>query len=167
MHERVIAYNYLASKLGWPTKHTLEEVLVDEDVNKVPVIAHQTYLIDSLKLVSTAYVFCKDKYYVKVVDDEVTEFYIFRPENVVKQDVTYVAYDINTEKPVEYYKIDGSIETKYDFDTDAVKQVNFNTCYDTLPANVKVKLKNFKYKRYIIIYAEKPYGRVVECAYNR
>jgi hypothetical protein len=167
MHARVIAYNYLANKLGWKLKDSLAEVMHDADVNKVPVIAHQTYLVDSLKLVSTVYVFFKDKYYVKVVGDEVTEFYIFRPEDVAKQNITYVAYDVKTEKPVEYYKIDRNVETKYDFDTDAVKQVNFNITYDTLPENVKVKLKGFKYKKYIEIYAEKPYGHVIECSYNR
>jgi hypothetical protein len=167
MHPRVIAYNFLANKLGWPQKNTLEEVMSDKDRNKVPMVRYQTYLLESLDLVSTVYQFFGHKYSVKVVQGKVTEFYIKNPEGVTKDNITYVAYDIETDKPTEYYREDNDTETKYDFETDEVKQVNYFTKYANLPEDVKNLLTSFKYKNYVHIYAEKPYGRIVECAYNR
>ena len=170
MHARVIAYNYLANKLGWPTKQTLEEVMVDSDKNRIPVIKHQTYLVDGLKLVSTVYAFENQKYGVKVADGEVTEFYVEKPEGVVKPNLTYVTYDVKTGEPLEYYRKDSDevakTETKYNFKTDEVMQVNHFARTTELPADVKKLVATFKYKRNIFIYAEKPYGRIVECVFN-
>jgi hypothetical protein len=172
MHARVIAYNYLANKLGWPTKQTLEEVGIDADKNRVPLVKHQTYLVDSLKLVSTIYGFENQQYGVKVVGSEVTEFYVRKPEGIVKPNLTYVTYDVKTGEPLEYYCKDSDgdsgakIETKYNFKTDEVMQVNHFAKTAELPEDVKKRVATFKYKNNIFIYAEKPYGRIVECVFN-
>jgi hypothetical protein len=144
--------------------------MVDSDKNRVPLVKHQTYLVDDLKLVSTIYGFENQQYGVKVVDGEVTEFYVRKPEGVIKPNLTYVTYDVKTGEPLEYYCKDNNdvtkTETKYNFKTDEVMQVNHFAKPAELPADIKKLVANFKYKKNIFIYAEKPYGRIVECVFN-
>jgi hypothetical protein len=162
----VLAYNFMAAKLGWQEKKELSEVLMDEDINRLPVLRHQTYLTSDLSLISTVYQFMAGKYSIKVVNGEVTEFYVFHPEDTGKQDVVFVSYDVASGQPLEYYRQTPQTESKYDFLTDNLLQVNYFSTYLQLPETVKKEVSAFRYKDYISIYAEKPYGRIIECTYN-
>lgn len=164
-HPRVVAYNYFANYFGWPTLNSLQEVGNNPNTERRPELISQAFLVDGLKLISTIYAVYQEKYYVKIVGSEVTEFYVLKPKGVNKGSITFVSYDINTQKPVEYYRRDDRKETKYDFETDQLKQINYFSRYDNLPESIKLATKDFKYKKYISIYADKPYGVIVECIY--
>jgi hypothetical protein len=166
LHPRVVAYNYFANYFGWPILNTLQEVLNNPYKERRPNLMSQTYLVDGLKLISTLYEVQKEKYVIKVAGTTPTELYIFKPEDVNKGDITFVAYDLNTQKPIEYYKHNHVTETKYNFDTDELKQTNYFNTYEQLPEAIKLAVKDFIYKKYIFIYAEKPYGAIIECKYK-
>lgn len=166
MHPKLAAYNYFANYFGWPVLSTLKEVVNNPHTERRPKLMSQAFLVDDLSLISALYELQQEKYCVKIVGDEATEFYILKPEGVDKADITFVAYDINTQKPIEYYRQNTRVETKHDFESDQLKQVNYLSTYDKLPETIKLAVKDFKYKKYIFIYAKKPYGTIIECGYN-
>jgi hypothetical protein len=167
MHPKLVAYNYFANYFGWPVLGTLQEVVNNPYTERRPTIMSQAFLVNDLSLIGTVYELQKEKYCVKIVNGAATEFYVFQPEGIDKGNITYVSYHVSTQNPIEYYTQDIHKETKYDFETEELKQINYFSKYDNLPEVIKLAVKDFNYKKYIALYAEKPYGTIVECAYNR
>jgi hypothetical protein len=166
MHPKLIAYNYFANYFDWPTLNTLQDVVNNPHIERRPKLSSQAFLVKDLSLIGSLYGVQNEKYGVKIANGVITDFYILKPDDVNKGDITYVAYDTNTKESIEYYRQNTRTETKYDFKTDQLKQTNYFSTYDNLPDNIKSAAKDFKYKKYIFIYAEKPYGTIIECGYN-
>lgn len=164
MSNRLIAYNFFAIKFGWPQKISEEELDSEPLKGRIPDIHSKMYLIETQELFSEIYHIYNTSYCVKIKDGKITDFYTTGDGHINKPNCSFITYDIQTNQPIEYYKIDGNFENKYDYNTDELLQQNIMCEFKDLPENIKTQLQQFQFKDKIKLYAIKPYGAIVECA---
>lgn len=163
MSDRLIAYNFIADKLGWDSKKSDSELLATKFHNRIPKNLSYTFSLETKGILSRLFSVLKGEYLIKVKDGAVVEFYSSNYLLENKPKVSFVAFDINTNDVIEYYISENNCLNKYDFLTDILLQVN-HICStpDEIPKSFQEDLIDFKEKNNIFIYASKPYGRVVE-----
>lgn len=162
MSDRLIAYNFIADKLGWDSKKSDSELLATEFHNRIPKNLSYAFSLETKGILSRLFSVLKGEYLIKVKDGAVVEFYSSNYLLENKPKVSFVAFDINTNDVIEYYISENNCLNKYDFLTDNLKQVNHICRQDKVPESFQKDLIDFKEKNNIFIYASKPYGRIVE-----
>ena len=174
------AYNFLAEKNNWTKVSNLEELdngCKEHNIKKSSIMIN----ISDCSLMSTLYVWgtdCDDDYIaqglIKVIDGEVTEYYTTPPKNFNVSNVSnvstkgmVVSRDLSTDEILEYYLLniqDDIIvhELKYDMEGQLLQTNHVISKFDQLPEEYQNALNHYPDKDKINLYADKPYGKVVE-----
>jgi len=153
----LLVFQYLKSTIGKDSSPTSVEDFQNVPDNYKPwcyIIAYN--VDDNFSEFSRTY-YVDPGYWVVVKDNNITQFYQYI-EGV------FTAFDLETHEPIEYYgyDIDGFC-IKYNYHTKEVMQYNCIINYDFMPYPEKQSLKDFEFKDNIIMYGEKPYGKIVYC----
>ena len=162
--DHYIVYQFMVSKFGGQSFDTIEDF--SEGINSglatkrfIPCKAWGVYNVDSKVMVAVGY-YCRFGFdLVKVKNGEVSEYY---RRLISEKKYAYIAYDLNSLEPIEYYKNIGQQEWKFDWHTGEKKQVNTFCDYFGLPTDIRLAINDFQFKYNVFGYAMKPYGRVVE-----
>lgn len=124
--------------------------------------AYSVFNVDTQKLISRVYVASDEstKYLVKVANSSITELYISNAEcNGATR--FYVALDLDTEQPIEYYDLVDGIVTKYSL-TGEPLVTTISCSFNQLPEDKQILLGNFSAKNKINSYSQKSYGFCIE-----
>lgn len=160
----MVAYNFLANKKSVETYVSFEQFTQDKASGKLNTECHAQFFchyydIDKKEIIATCWIrdWVEE---VKTVNKVVTEFYKY----YAHKDFVSVAYDLNTDQPIEYYRYNYNVLTKYMWDTHVIPPSGYNidiTSFKQLPQELQDSLVDFKYKDDISCYSLKPYGRLV------
>ena len=168
-------YDFFADKNEWD-KVSNEEQLILECEKRIIRKLSSMYNIEDLSLLSSIYSWGNDQdaalAQLKVVNDNITEYYMVSKYYTKDFDKTFnsysVALDMETDEILEYYFYDLTSdckqlkEMKYSKDKKFL-QVNYGvSTFEDLPEEFKDKLVNFPNKESIFGYASKPYGKIIE-----
>ena len=175
MELSLIAYNFLAEKNNWDKVSNLEEL--DIGCKERYIIKYSSMInVSDHSLRSNLYIcginedltciLCM----IKEINGEVIEYYTKPPKNFnvsTEGTVEWVSRDLSTDEILEYYIYDAAVmgEMKYSIKGELL-QTNYEiTKFDELPKEFQNALTNYPDKDKIVLYADKPYGRVVEISY--
>lgn len=134
-----------------------EFIAVKQGISEVGYL-YSTYNATTKQISSRVYT--AENYLIKVSGGAVTEWY--------ERDGTYqgaqhlfVALDVVTDAPIEYYDYVDGVTKKYLLDGTFV--VDTVSCaYDTLSNDQKLSLADFRFKTMVYTYSNKTYGEVYE-----
>lgn len=166
--DQFTAYQFMVSKFGGIGFNTFEEFELAVKTGKatkrfIPSRTWGMYNIDTKEILAEGYL-CRYGFdLVKISKGKVTEYYRRLVSNKEKR---FIAYDLDTLQPKEYYRNVENQLRKYDWKTGEQLQANNNCSYESLPKDVQDALRGFRYQRSVFMHAVKPYGRVVEFYYG-
>lgn len=162
---KLAAYNFLAGLQGvqqYADNGSFIKAVSDgvADSRCIPFFRYHVYNIDTKQIVATVWGARDGFEWVKTANDIVNEHY---REVGHSEGLFGIAYDLNTQEPIEKYILsaDGITLSKYDWVTGEKTGFTTNAKFHALPENFKVALLNFPDKDQISYWAEKPYGRIV------
>lgn len=160
MSDTVVAYNFMAAKLGWPVVSDdadLSTVLISA---RIPIKRSDAVRADDLQVLSSVYSVLGAAYFIKVTSGVVTEFYRRNATNRMPD--LGVSLDLVTNQILERYTDDGVVERKYDATSGALLAENPYVTFETLPEDIKIRVAALPRKDKIRMYGRKPYGDIVE-----
>lgn len=157
-------YHFMVSKFGGNQFSSAEEFFQGIKQNLatkrfVPSKVWGVYNLDTQTLMAEGY-YCRYGFdLIKVKEGIVREYY---RRLISEKNYAFVAYNLDSLEPIEYYKNMGKQELKFDWYTNEKKQVNNFCDYLGLPEGVRLAIKKFQFKYSVFAYSNKPYGRIVE-----
>ena len=163
-------YKFLAQKNNWIitlSDHELMQQITEECVKKDIFKASSVINIDDYSVISSLYGWDRDengdpKYLVKLVDGNITEYYIRPIKKFRRLNARWMSVDIHSGEPIEYYVYDNVTEKKYDVNSNLM-QINYAVGkFEDLPDDFKLALENYPEKNKVFMYSRKPYAKVVE-----
>lgn len=165
-----LVYEFMVGKFGgisFDSAEAFAEALFSGgDVTKrfVPCKTWGMYNIDQKTILAEGYL-CRYGFdLIKVKNGAIAEYY---RRLVSGKNSAFVAYDLETLEVVEHYKNEANQLWKFDSNTGDRMQANNNCTYATLPEDYKDAIADFKFREHVFMYAQKPYGRVVEFYYPK
>lgn len=160
-------YNFLAEKLRSSVFTSVDQFKTAElnntlDKRAVPNFWFSVYNVDTNKKVADVWKNRSGFEMVKTnADGDVIEQY----RKNFTGNVIYVSLDLITKKVIEKYKVvresDAVKLCKFDADTGVLLGWTQDCTYENLPEAFKTKLASSSFKKYVIYFAEKPYGNIV------
>jgi hypothetical protein len=162
IEQKFVIYNFLAKKLGVDTYDSLDaftNALENNTTDKrcVATKYYDVFDIDKQEVIASVYLARGEFEWIKIVGNKITEHY----RQTIKNGWCFIAYDILTEEPIEYYKAEGLVLSKYDYHTHEQTGFTNGGGWLSMPLRFKDKLKKNKYLHKVVYWAEKPYGSVV------
>jgi hypothetical protein len=179
MHPSLKAYNFLAEKNNWTKVFTTKDL--NDGCKKHHIRKFSSMIrVSDYSLMSNLYVWGTKADLdsivgmIKEFDGEVIEHYTKVPRNFkfpIKDDesVAFVSRDLSTNKILEYYAYDIAVnpkkEMKYSVKGKLLQTNHMIKKFDELPKEFQNALIDYPDKDKIRIYANKPYGMIVEIFY--
>jgi hypothetical protein len=175
MELSLITYNFLAEKNNWTKVSNLEELDIGCKEHYIRKFSSMINVSDH-SLRSNLYIWGINEDLtcilgmIKEINGEVIEYYTKPPKNFnvsTEGMVEWVSRDLSTDEILEYYIYDAAVmeEIKYSIKGELLQTNYAITKFDELPKEFQNALTNYPDKDKIILYADKPYGRVVEVCY--
>jgi hypothetical protein len=162
IEQKFAIYNFMAEKLNcviYGSINDFQTALESNGLDRRCVASkwYDVFDIDKKENIAQVY-FARDRFeFFKLVGNSITEHY----RRTVKNNWRYIAYDLVTGTPIEYYKTDGETLAKYDFATHEKTGFTTGSPWKNLPLQFKDKLNEAEYSNRIVYWSEKPYGNVI------
>jgi hypothetical protein len=162
IEQKFAIYNFMAKKLDCVIYDSVDKfkAALDSSALDKRCVAKKWYDvfdIDKQENIAQVYL-ARDSFEIfKLVNNEITEHY----QKTIKNNWLYIAYDLVTGDPIEYYVVDGDNLNKYDFVTHEKTGFTTDSSWENLPEYFKNRLDKTKYSNKIMYWAEKPYGNVI------
>jgi hypothetical protein len=177
------AYNFLAEKNNWTKVSNLEELDIGCKEHYIRKFSSMINVSDH-SLRSNLYIWGINEDLtcilgmIKEINGEVIEHYTKVPTNFkfpIKDDEIpiFASRDLSTNEILEYYSYEIEVnevnppkrEMKYNMKGELLQTNHMITKFDELPKEFQNALSDYPYKDKIRMYANKPYGMIVEIFY--
>jgi len=127
----------------------------------MPYYGFSVYNIDTKSVISHTYYTRYGSDHIKIKNNKVSEYYQMQTKN----GLSFISYDVDTGRSLEYYTSIDNVQRKYDYYTHELMQESFLIDeYMELPQDFRDNLKGSVVTPLtpILCYGRKPYGRIVE-----
>lgn len=143
-----IIWNFLKVKFPNTSENNLHPRLVSKMID-----------VQTQELISNLYTWGAEQGFVKEVGGQITEYYTLPPEGITAD---WVSRDPYNDQMLEYYCYQDFKELKYSMDGHLLQENHIVNSFSELPEDIQSSLSNYPNRNQIYMYANKPYGTIVE-----